>query len=96
LDVKQFSLPSLNTLANRGLANISEILYGKQIKTRKSLVMCTLDITKNVFSLNNWNFVFGNEFWFYKLTIFREYRVLIIKKAPQTVVTGTFLLYQEL
>ena len=57
--------------------------------------MCTLDIIKNVFSLNNWNFVFGNEFWFYKLTIFREYRALIIK-APQTVVTGTFILYQEL
>ena len=79
----------------RGRANISEILYGKQIKTRKSLVMCTLDITKIVFSLNNWNFVFGNEFCFYKLTIFREYMALIIK-APQTVVTGTFLLYQEL
>ena len=83
------------------IAYVEEIVHKEeplsewQIKNLDRLVLKGIDITKNVFSLNNWNLVFGNEFWFYKLTIFREYRALIIK-APQTVVTGTFLLYQEL
>ena len=37
-----FKVQGGSHFGNRGLANISEILYGKQVKLQKLLVMCTL------------------------------------------------------